>query len=317
MPDEAPPATGWKRAEPCLGSSGEEDEREKLLGKYAFYRQFEAPPPPRARPRLLPLSLALLVGSVAAGVGFTLWQKANDPHVLTSVAMRDTSTVAATSVGDDGHVRLTRGIDPRELPFGGKTARADARSEALSLLAPTGASGPGGKAAAAPKGVEGPKEADPAKASNDVQEKKDKKDTHVLALESGAKAPPKVAAETKKSPRVASRSEPKSHPVARRRVETKVASTRHVPAISPKDIEIYRLKRQAEEELKKKIEERNARRMKERGLLNDVTRLVRARFARCTRIGNLFSREKCKWDVCGGMWGKNGCPSYQNNLPAY
>ena len=259
----------------------------------------------------------MLVACAAAGIGLTLWQKATDPHVLTSVAMRDSSSLAATSVGDDGHVRLTRGIDPRELPFGGKTARADARSEALSLLAPTVATDAAGTNAAQANETERVKESGPASAANDVQEKKDKMESHALALESAARTSSRTAAETQKSPRVIARAEPKSHPAARKRAAPKLASTRHIPAISPEDIEIYRLKHQAEEELKKKIEERNAERMREHRLLGDVTRLVRARFARCTRIGNLFSREKCKWEVCGGMWGKNGCPSYQTNIPAY
>jgi hypothetical protein len=36
-------------------------------------------------------------------------------------------------------------------------------------------------------------------------------------------------------------------------------------------------------------------------------------YARCERVRGLLRREKCKWDVCNGKWGKQGCPAYQHN----
>ncbi|MDB5728927.1 MAG: hypothetical protein JWQ00_2132 [Noviherbaspirillum sp.] len=32
--------------------------------------------------------------------------------------------------------------------------------------------------------------------------------------------------------------------------------------------------------------------------------------ARCESASNIFARERCKWQLCNGSWGKNGCPSY-------
>lgn len=37
-----------------------------------------------------------------------------------------------------------------------------------------------------------------------------------------------------------------------------------------------------------------------------------AQYARCTQQQGLLRRERCKWDVCGGKWGKQGCPSYKH-----
>jgi hypothetical protein len=36
----------------------------------------------------------------------------------------------------------------------------------------------------------------------------------------------------------------------------------------------------------------------------------RLALARCESASNIFARERCKWQLCNGMWGRNGCPSY-------
>jgi hypothetical protein len=40
---------------------------------------------------------------------------------------------------------------------------------------------------------------------------------------------------------------------------------------------------------------------------------LRNEFMQCERNGNFFSRERCKWRVCGGKWGRDGCPSYRRD----
>lgn len=37
-------------------------------------------------------------------------------------------------------------------------------------------------------------------------------------------------------------------------------------------------------------------------------------YARCTQQQGFFRRERCKWDVCGDKWGKQGCPSYKHRI---
>lgn len=38
--------------------------------------------------------------------------------------------------------------------------------------------------------------------------------------------------------------------------------------------------------------------------------------AECDKQAGLFYRERCKWRLCNGLWGKNGCPSYDNESRA-
>lgn len=40
-------------------------------------------------------------------------------------------------------------------------------------------------------------------------------------------------------------------------------------------------------------------------------------FKQCKRKSNFFQREKCKWRVCAGKWGKSGCPSYNHDIARY
>jgi hypothetical protein len=44
------------------------------------------------------------------------------------------------------------------------------------------------------------------------------------------------------------------------------------------------------------------------------TRLV---LARCEQKSNFILREHCKWDICNGQWGKNGCPSFEKQASIY
>lgn len=39
-------------------------------------------------------------------------------------------------------------------------------------------------------------------------------------------------------------------------------------------------------------------------------------FLQCGRHSNFIHREQCKWRLCGGKWGRNGCPSYQHTETA-
>jgi hypothetical protein len=39
---------------------------------------------------------------------------------------------------------------------------------------------------------------------------------------------------------------------------------------------------------------------------------TRRAFAECDRSPNILRREQCRWRVCGGRWGRHGCPSYED-----
>ncbi len=42
---------------------------------------------------------------------------------------------------------------------------------------------------------------------------------------------------------------------------------------------------------------------------------LRNAFNACERSAGFIQREQCKWRVCGGKWGQNGCPSYKREDP--
>ena len=90
---------------------------------------------------------------------------------------------------------------------------------------------------------------------------------------------------------------------------------------APKDREIERIKRQAGEELKGKTSDNVGAGAAAKGkpILSKQHNYTRASMARinkrvlvaqCEQVPNLIQRERCKWDLCNGTWGKDGCPSY-------
>ncbi|WP_148415390.1 hypothetical protein [Noviherbaspirillum massiliense] len=127
-------------------------------------------------------------------------------------------------------------------------------------------------------------------------------------------APDRHAADSSAPSRTVARKAAK--PSHKHRAQTKAA----------KDTEISRIRQQAADELKKKSDgpnpagapasqtsrsqagsigkEANARTVSPQGSASVV-------LARCERASNIILREKCKWEICSGKWGKNGCPSYQ------
>lgn len=136
------------------------------------------------------------------------------------------------------------------------------------------------------------------------------------------RAPPSIAAAAK--PEQAQELEKSSDavPVSREPKQVRLVP-RHRPA--PKIVrnrEIERIRQQAEDELKKKSEV--GRRVEEARInspskgrraspplsVASTSAVIRARFARCDQASNIFRREQCRWRLCGGMWGRNGCPSY-------
>jgi hypothetical protein len=44
-----------------------------------------------------------------------------------------------------------------------------------------------------------------------------------------------------------------------------------------------------------------------------VAQASRNALGQCEQLSNFFRREQCKWQVCDGRWGRNGCPAYARN----
>jgi hypothetical protein len=131
------------------------------------------------------------------------------------------------------------------------------------------------------------------------------------------KAPPLVAQAPKPAQKNASRTENKA--VAQPHRERQARRT-------DKDREIERIRQQAAEELKKKggsvpqvdaarkqgLEPAEQKSGRKAGAAAGRGRLpaMAAMLEQCEQAGNFILREQCKWQLCGGRWGKNGCPSY-------
>lgn len=94
---------------------------------------------------------------------------------------------------------------------------------------------------------------------------------------------------------------------------------------SRQDSEIDRIRQQAAEELKKKVDAGHSSVSRARNTVGHADKKLarkegRSQAARrpamtamleqCEQAGNFLLREQCKWQLCGGRWGKDGCPSY-------
>ena len=40
-------------------------------------------------------------------------------------------------------------------------------------------------------------------------------------------------------------------------------------------------------------------------------------FNQCKRKESFLQQEKCKWEICAGKWGQNGCPAYRHEIASY
>jgi hypothetical protein len=114
--------------------------------------------------------------------------------------------------------------------------------------------------------------------------------------------------------------------------EAKVAKaaprSRPLPKVA-KDREIERIQQQVDEELKKKTRTPDVK-LAARPRTEETEKKIeapgyaasqgskRAGLARCERDEeSLIGREWCKWKVCSGSWGKNGCPSYERQASTH
>jgi hypothetical protein len=128
-----------------------------------------------------------------------------------------------------------------------------------------------------------------------------------------------VARRHEVAPATAAKPEQAEQPLQAKTVKTPKPQAKPRSRIS-KDKEIERIRQQVDEELKKKNASSlsEARRNKRRqyaevaATANRTARVqsIKAGLAGCDKRSNFILREQCRWHLCGGMWGRNGCPSY-------
>lgn len=274
-----------------------------------------------ARSRLWRITMMAGVFVVGAGVGLAAawWLHKPSPGAPVSAVPASTvrSVPAAPSV-DGKRSAAIRGISPSELPYDGAPPPAAVQSdpEPVASRAPALPEMSSGASVAGSKGERnagaGEVEHDalvtiPATPSTTGQKSRQ-------AQEDDA---PKTARAEKQGGASVANAAPKRKSVTRT------------------DREIERIRRQVDEELKKKTEHGrgpgDARPGSGQGARNDqvsrrgasasgtVARIsaTRSSLAQCDRKTNFIRREFCRWQICNGSWGKNGCPSYQQQASTY
>lgn len=251
------------------------------------------PPPARQRRPWMRAGIVSVIFVVGASIGFS----------VASLLMERTGTIAGGS--ERVQVYTGQGTSPGELPYDGNRiaeSPSDNRSVQTDINAnelPYGGENAPGESAAQLK--RSPAETSTPEVSVAPPAKREIAPAHSTAEKHSEQAATSVA---KKA----------SQPPLRRR------SIRR----TNKDREIERIRQQAAEELKKKTEfqQRNSEfrdsssgarkplKQQESRLISRKALAMSERLAQCEQAGNIILRERCKWQLCDGKWGKNGCPSY-------
>lgn len=264
-------------------------------------------PAKRTMARIVLMASVFAVG-ITVGLAAAWWTQRTvpDAHAVTARKPAQVAVTPAARRLPDGRRIAIRGISPSELPYDGAPppARAPVTPDAFADLS-SGASG-----AAMEEEYVRPVRPSPNAMPGAAQ---------VDRIEPAAS--PKPTAKTKAAVKPA--------PDAG---DTKTAQKRSNTSRIAKDREIERIKKEADRELQRKLEigravqeerirkadaSRNSRRQLAAAPESREAR-VRRVLAKCERMRNIFRREQCKWRLCAGMWGKNGCPSYaRSSNPNY
>lgn len=255
-------------------------------------------------PRRLASRLAAMVGvfviGTAVGISAAWWMHQDTESASLSASQKpyQSAVVSAPEPAQSGRSNPLRGINPAELPYDGAHP---------SLAEPV---------------QQEPQRAAVIQAQGDMA---------IPGMSSSInEVEPEFAPEIKAPTPAAS---PKSSVKTRTQVKQKTpaSETKSEPkrqsstSTVAKEREIERIKQQADKELQRKLEigraAEEARMRKQQATRSSnrpqlaATRdsremRVRKILAKCERNPNFFRREQCKWQLCSGKWGKEGCPSY-------
>jgi hypothetical protein len=257
-----------------------------------------------------------------------------------------TSNASGTAGGPSPPVAGSMdGINPGELPYDGNPPNASVNAAPVAAV-PSAERLLKTEPKEPPRQAEGPRKAETARNADASRNTRNQRNAGKTDAEAERPAPPVVSAPPppaplKKAEQAVTEApeDPPAKALPAKPRETKVAKApprqqRMTPAI-PKDKEIDRIRQQADEELKKKIRAGDVteagRSRTERADAKGNTKSdddassrvagqgsKRAALGRCEREeDSLIGREMCKWKVCSGMWGKNGCPSYERQVSVH
>ena len=286
-----------QRIEPHLDASPRQALRKPNYEELRAIAALYDPPPARQRRPWMRAGIISMIFVVGTSIGFG----------VASLLTERTGTIAGGS--ERVRVYTGQGTSPGELPYDGNRiaeSPSDNRSAQTDINAkelPYGDENAFGESAAQLKLA-------PAETS-----------TPEVSVAPPAKrelAPARPAAGKRSEQAATSAAKKASQPPLRRR------SIRR----TDKDREIERIRQQAVEELKKKTESRQRNsesrdsnsgakkllKQQESRLISRKALAMSGRLAQCEQADNIILRERCKWQLCDGKWGKNGCPSYLSRV---
>ena len=274
--------------------------------------------------------LLIFAAGAALGLGGAWWlDRQNEPPMSAVVKPRAATQAQPVQPVPTAPLSARTGIPPSELPYDGKLPHNEVGASSAAAAPSSGSSGaaptapalaermPPPPAAISPSPV---KEAAVSQAPPPAPEKPADAKAE-LREQDGSKAAPALEAGKKgaEKPSVAERpSREEKTPKLRHSAsaEKKAASAPRRTSSASKAVnnhEIERMREEAAAELKKKIDAR-AEKPSSNG---EGAKSKRAALERCERVPSLIGREMCKWEACNGMWGKNGCPSFEKTVGTY
>lgn len=278
----------YQRVEPQLDSSARQPSRkpnyEELRAIAALY---DTPQVPKRRSWMRAGIIAMIFivgGAVGFGAASLLPEK------------KSTGVLEQRRFVVHGGISPGKGTSPGELPYDGKgTAESSSGERPATAGISTGELPYGDRNASDESAAQsGPGGTPSETLTSEVSVPPPVKQELVPARSPAEKRPEQVATPVVKK---ASPASPRQHRSLRR---------------ANKDREIERIRQQATEELKKKIESRR-RTDESRNKTHAASKHALAmstKLAQCEQAGNFLLRERCKWQLCDGKWGKDGCPSY-------
>lgn len=323
--DRAPAdASPGQRIEPSIDGHafppGPSNAYEQLHGLGPEFGEAGYQPP--ARSRLWRITMMASVFVVGAGVGLAAawWlHKAPPGTPASSVPASTVRSVPVAPAFDGKRSSAIRGISPSELPYDGAPPPAAGQSDqepvasSAPVLPETGVGASGGN-------MTGERNAGAGEIGRDAP----------------VTIPPAPTGTIQKSQQVPQADdEAKATKTAKQGGASVATAAPKRKSVTRTDREIERIRRQVDEELKKKTEHsrgssgarpdsgqdaRNDQVSRQGASASGAVKRVsatRASLARCDRKNNFIRRELCRWQVCSGSWGKNGCPSYQQQAATY
>lgn len=313
-----------QRVEPSIDDHafppGPSNAYERLHGLGPEFGEAGYQPPVRSRLSRIAMMASVFVVGAGVGLAAAWWlHKAPPATPVSAVPASTVRSVPATPAVEGRRSAAIRGISPSELPYDGAPPPTAAQSDPEPVVS---------GAAAVPETSVG------ASVGNTTGERN--AGAGIIERDGAVAMPAVPSGAVQKSGQVPQRDDDaKTVKAAKQGNASADNATPKRRSATRTDREIERIRRQVDEELKKKTEHGHgpsaARPDSQKGARSDrvsrpgvpaprgVTRVsaTRASLAECDRKTNFIRRELCRWRICNGSWGKNGCPSYQQQASTY